>query len=288
MNAQEWRLARSVMLMPPRRGRQRLERVVEVAYRDAHPGRGSEYPVPGGIGLRRELGHAVFGMDDVGAECVAQNPVELLFGQFRPASLHPSRFHHDRVPQPGGVLLGQVEQCIAHAQQDFGTAVRRHTFEQLFVFIEEEASPAASYQVVGHPYQRRTLPFEVAGQQRIERPILRPSVKERKRLAECLPVILRVLHIVPGRGVPARRTARKDQLRLFRAAIDFPALEEFYRHVRNVGAAGHLAGRDAYRIEVVAVGGAPLRLESEKFQGCPLESLPGIYRKYLLYGQHVS
>lgn len=162
----------------PAVGLQAAEGVVDVAHRDAHPRRGAEPSAAVGVGLRREFGHAVFGVDRLHAERRAQETVELLFGQLLAAALHAAGLHDHRVAQLRRMAFGQIPQRIAHAQQDFGLGVGRHIGQQPFVVVEVEAARAAAGdQAVDHIDQRRPLALQVVGQQPVEAPALRRAVE---------------------------------------------------------------------------------------------------------------
>ena len=121
-------------------GQQAAEGVVDVAHRDTHPARRAETAAAVGVGLRREFGHAVFGVYRADAECAAQDFVELLLGNLFAVTLHAARLHYDRIFELRGVTLRQIPQRIAYAQQDFGLRIGLHGRQQPVVVVQVEAA----------------------------------------------------------------------------------------------------------------------------------------------------
>ena len=120
--------------------RERVERVVDVACRDAHPARAAEHVASLRIGLRGEFGHAVFRMNLPDPEGVAEDSVELLFGNLLAVTLHAARLHHHRIAELRSVPLREVPQRIAYAQQDFRLRVALHRRQQSFAVIQIESA----------------------------------------------------------------------------------------------------------------------------------------------------
>ena len=215
--------------------RKPFERVVDVAGRDAHPRRAAEPVTTLRIGLRRELGHAVFRMDFLHPEGVAEYLVELLFRNLLAVTLHAAGLHHHRIPEFRGIALRKVPQRVAHAQQDFRLFIPRHRLQQRLVVVEVEAARAAVGQKpVGHVDQRRTLAPQVVGQQGVEAPMFGGAVKSAERSAECLFVERQRLHRVT-RGRHARRRRRgEDRLGGRFTAVDVVGFEQFDGQERNL------------------------------------------------------
>ena len=220
-------------------------------------------------------------------EGVAEDSVELLFGNLLAVTLHAARLHHHRIAELRSVPLREVPQRIAHAQQDFRFRVRLHRGQQGFIVVEVEAARAAvGDQPVGHVDQRRTFAPQVIGQQGVEAQSGGVAVEVAECRAERLLVERQRAHrVARGRHSGGGRRS-EDRLGRSLPAIDRMRLEQFDGQVRNLFRRVDMLRPDADPGEVFAVGGAFAGLAAEYFQRRGVEGRSVRNAEYVVGGDH--
>ena len=164
------------------------ERIVQVPDIDSHPGGRLENAFSGGIGLGKQFGHPVFGMDFLYSESLRENPVKFIPSYLFPSSLHPSGFYDNQFRETDPVIGRKIQQREADSEQYgflFFLFQTQEGLPEILMVIKIKTACGGSCravsgkpdQMLGHIDQRRTFPFQIRGQQGQNRIFLRPTVK---------------------------------------------------------------------------------------------------------------